>query len=91
VYRLIRTPDYQRELDEIDAGAGTLDQRLQGGLYFFLERTPRQGWLLGDTGVWYRSQVIIPGLMLVRVYYRIDDQTGTVTLVSIRSVDMTIL
>ena len=91
MYRIERTPEYDLELQQIEAGAGVLDQKLQSGAHFVLARTPETGWSIHGTDLWLRSQVILPGLLMVRLYYRIDEIQRTVTLVSMRAVNMTVL
>jgi hypothetical protein len=89
VYRLIHTSEYDRELEAIEADAGVLAKRLEG-VYFILERGPKnKAWLLRGTDIWWRSHAVVPGLLMVRIYYRIDEALQTVTLVSIRSIDLT--
>jgi len=91
VYRIRFAPDYRDELADLETRFPGLEQKLQGGVYFSLLGAPRDGHLLGDTGIWYMNQGIEGGRFLVKVYYRIHERPKTVTLISIRVIDRTVM
>jgi hypothetical protein len=89
MYRLIASPEYQDELSQIETGFGQLAELLERSVYLVLQRDPNQGHETRQKGIRVIRQRILVPLLMVQIYYRIDEGTGTVTLISIVPIDMT--
>lgn len=88
MYRLHLTETYQHELRAIDGGSGRAAQLLERGVYEVLRRQPQAG-IQGQTpGIWIVFADLIVDVLRILIAYRIDEQSGTVTLLSIRSTDV---
>ena len=89
MYRLVTTSEYDQELSQIEAGVGQLTPILERGAYRTLERDPYQGSATRHANIRVIRQRILMPLLLVQIYYRVDEQAGQVTLLSIVPVDLT--
>ena len=54
-----------------------------------LERTPREGQETSTQGIWCIRRWVLRGVLLLQVYYRIDDADQVVELLSVRTVNLT--
>jgi hypothetical protein len=90
-YQLEFTPEYSRELGEIEAHTGHLDQSLRQTVYRVLEWAPHDGWLSQRSGLWIIRRNVLAPLLQLQIAYRIDEARRVVELVAVRSVDTTTL
>ena len=88
MYTLVQTARYTQELDEIEAGAGHIEDRLRRGVYLTLQRRPSEGSKSEGTGIYIIRQRIIQDLLIVQIYYRIHEEANEVHLLSMRVVNM---
>jgi len=86
-FRLVETPEYREELDGLDVD-GFLREALRRSAYLVLERAPHEGSLTRAGLRLLRRRILMP-LLLVDVFYRIDEEAREVSLVSVRLVDTT--
>jgi hypothetical protein len=91
IYRLVHTADYEAELRAISAGADVVEQMLDKGAYHTLRNDPLKTRPMSSTGLRVIRQQVIRGVLMVQIYYRVDETNHEVILVSIREIDMTIL
>ncbi len=91
MYALVRTSEYSRDVREIEGHSGFLEQELERGVYLELRRAPYEGNYLSSAGLWITRQRAALGLLLVQIYYRIDEERREVELVAARQVPLNIL
>lgn len=90
MYQLYFTAEYAAELDAIEAGASRLDSLLDKGVYHVLRRDPYKGHLT-SVGLYVIRSKVITGLLVLQIYYRINEGQRQVELVSVRPVRLGVL
>jgi hypothetical protein len=88
VYDLVETPEYRDELNAIEQDTGAVEAVLRNTVYRTLKVMPQWGTHHRSRQLWLIRQTIIQGLLLIQVWYAIDEPNRRVTLVSISEVDL---
>lgn len=89
MYTLVPTPQYEAEFQQVSSGATPLLEILDRTVFPLLRQDPHLGTLNRTRQLWLIRQRILHDLLMVQIWYRIDEVAGTVTLVSIVPVNLT--
>jgi hypothetical protein len=80
MYRLRQSSAFLKQKALLEPQPDRLDAALSG-VYFTLERTPDEGEPPGlPGGCWTLCAEVLMGLLMVTVFYTIEEDEGTVTL-----------
>ena len=85
MYSLRFTDAYLAELAHIDGSTGLAHEVLQEAAYRILGQNPRVGERSVPTNIWRIRALVLQPLVGVHIWYRIEEETKTVVLISAQS------
>jgi hypothetical protein len=85
-WTIVEDPLFSAQKNAINPDARRMDEVLDG-IMWGLGENPREGFPVPGHRLWVIKTDLFPGAPRVRVWYKIDDETQTVRLLSIERVE----